>query len=62
MSAPLPSLLTLREVCSMLHVTRVSIWSWRRAGKFPNPVMLSPTCPRWRQTDIERWLRAREAA
>lgn len=54
----LPPLLRLADVCALLSVSRVTVWQWRRrkSNPFPAPVMLSPTCPRWREADVRQWL------
>jgi predicted DNA-binding transcriptional regulator AlpA len=46
-------LLTTREVCELLRISRVRLWYHVRAGNIPQPVRISPTAhPRWRKSDI----------
>jgi predicted DNA-binding transcriptional regulator AlpA len=50
-------LLTTAEVASALQVNRTAIWAWRRAGHFPEPIVISPPSSkrktlRWRKSDL----------
>jgi prophage regulatory protein len=58
----LPPMLRLGELEAGLGVSRITIWAWRKAGRFPEPVMLSAGCIRWRSSDVELWLKARKTA
>jgi len=56
-------LLTLRDIERRLRVSRVSIWTWRRAGRFPEPDAFlgrdchgQPLLPRWRESTVAAWL------
>ncbi|RNJ51613.1 transcriptional regulator [Methylocystis hirsuta] len=40
-------------VAAELNVSLPTIWRWRKAGKFPDPVNL-PGNPRWRRSTIEK--------
>lgn len=62
MTAPLPQLLRVADVTAMLQVSRVTLWMWRREGKFPAPIRLGVNTIAWRQADVERWLAARPKA
>ncbi|WP_210210465.1 helix-turn-helix transcriptional regulator [Methylocystis hirsuta] len=46
-------LLTTPMVAAELNVSLPTIWRWRKAGKFPDPVNL-PGNPRWRRSTIEK--------
>ena len=57
---PITRLLTEREVCSMLHVSRVALLTWRRRGLFPSPLKVGlGRAIRWRPEDVERWITTR---
>jgi len=52
----LPILLTSREVAVALKVSASTLCRWRQTGSGPRVTWLSPTCPRYRRTDVEVWL------
>jgi prophage regulatory protein len=54
--------LTQAEVQGRYQVSRTALWSWRRAGRFPEPLELVPRCLRWRESDLARWEASRAAA
>lgn len=54
--APIPVLLTSREVAHLLRVDSSTLSRWRSLGQGPAVVWLSPTTPRYRQTDVLAWL------
>ena len=39
---------------------RGTIWRWVQAGRFPEPVKLTPGCTRWKSSDVEAWEAERE--
>lgn len=49
-------LLTEKQVCERVALSRVSLWKLRRLGKFPNPVSTPLRCRRWHSTDIDTWM------
>ena len=55
-------LLTVREVCALLRISRTSLYDWLAAGRFPKPIHLQPNVPRWREDDVRAWIDSREAA
>ena len=55
-------LLTVREVCALLQISRTSLYDWLAAGRFPKPIHLKQNVPRWRESDVLAWLESREAA
>jgi prophage regulatory protein len=61
-AAPLARLLSQREVLALLGVSRVSVYKWRREGRFPAPVVLSTRTLRWREDDVAAFVAARQAA
>lgn len=53
-------LLTIREVASLLGVSRCQVWRLRKAAAdFPRPLHLTPTIKRWRRTDLMTWVETR---
>ncbi|MDX0955689.1 AlpA family phage regulatory protein [Sinorhizobium medicae] len=50
-------LLKLREVVSMTSLGSSTIYRRMKAGKFPKPKRLSEACVRWRESEIEKWMR-----
>ncbi len=58
-----PVLLTERQVCRLLGVSRVSLFKWRRRGVFPRPIRFGPgRMIRWRREDVATWLASRPVA
>ena len=60
--APAPALLRVPDLTEMLGVSRKTIWAWRRAGTFPEPIRLGDRLIAWRPEDIDDWLEAQTAA
>lgn len=52
-------MLRVREICALLKVSRVTLWAWRRAGRFPEPVKLGPHVVAWPEHVIQEWLSSR---
>ena len=50
------ALLTSEQVAEMLGVSHHTFRSWRKAGRAPLPVRISPKCLRWRPAEVERWI------
>jgi predicted DNA-binding transcriptional regulator AlpA len=54
------ALLTKRNLAELLAVNPWTLDRWRkRDSDFPDPLWISGTTPRWRRTDVERWLESR---
>lgn len=49
-------LLTEKQVCNRIAISRVSLWKLRRIGCFPDPVLTPLRCMRWRSSEIESWI------
>jgi predicted DNA-binding transcriptional regulator AlpA len=48
------------QLADRYGVSRVTIWRWRKSDPtFPQPVLLSPGCSRWRLDLIEAWERSK---
>lgn len=39
-----------------LKISRSTIWSWCKQGKFPKPIKLGENCTAWNSKDIDKWL------
>jgi predicted DNA-binding transcriptional regulator AlpA len=50
--------LMIQEVAEKLHVCRASIYSWAKAGVFPQPLKFGSSS-RWSALELEEWLRTR---
>lgn len=50
------------EVAAMLGVSPVTLWRWRNAKEFPEPIQLdkSGRLIGWRLSVIEQWIRERD--
>jgi prophage regulatory protein len=48
-------LLALKEVCTLVALSRSTIYSLLKAEKFPPPVQVSARSVRWRRLEIDRW-------
>ncbi len=60
---PLPELLRLQDVCSMLALARSTVYTLLTEDpSFPPPVRVTRRAIRWRRIDIEQWARTRPAA
>ena len=44
-----------------IGVSRVTLWRWVKAGRFPKPVQLGPQAVGWLEHEIDAWLEARAA-
>lgn len=54
-------LIKKRELANLLRVNPFTIDNWRKAGRLPEPLTLSPQTVAWRRQDILSWLSDREA-
>jgi prophage regulatory protein len=52
-------MVTMRELCSLVGLSRVSIWTLRRAGKFPAGRQLSENRIGWLASDVRAWIESR---
>ena len=51
--------LSLREVCKLLSVSRVTLMRWVNGGKFPRPIRIGYRRLFWQAPVIERLLAGR---
>ena len=59
-AAPALALLTIKLVTARTGLARSTVYQAVRDEKFPAPVRPLGRAPRWRATDVERWLAALE--
>ena len=56
-------LLSYPDLCRMgITYSTVQLWRLAKAGTFPAPIKLGARRNAWRQSDIESWLKSRQAA
>lgn len=55
-------LLTLKEICELVGLSRATIWRLRSAGDFPKGINLTQHSTRWSLADIEEWLNSKRMA
>jgi predicted DNA-binding transcriptional regulator AlpA len=59
-SAPIandgPALLSAKQAADLLGVSRTAFWCLRQTGKIPSPVALLTGHPRWRRSDLLRFV------
>ena len=49
-------MLTTGEVATWIRVSQSTLCRWRQQHIGPRVTWLSPTCPRYRRDDVEKWL------
>ncbi|WP_370543552.1 helix-turn-helix transcriptional regulator [Janibacter sp. YB324] len=57
----LPRLLTTNEVARAVQVSPSTLCRWRQSGEGPRVTWLSPFIPRYRQEDVDAWLKSAAA-
>lgn len=55
----LDGLIRQHELLGLLGMSRVTLWKWRKAGAFPQPVRLVGASVAWRRSDVRAWLESR---
>lgn len=54
-------MLRVREVLDRIGgVSRSTLYRWIDAGLFPRPVKIGPHAVAWRDSDVDKWMDARE--
>jgi prophage regulatory protein len=48
-------LMTLREVCELLSVSRSSVYKWVSEDRFPEPLRIGERAVRWQRDDVVNW-------
>jgi predicted DNA-binding transcriptional regulator AlpA len=56
------ALIRKRDLAVLLGVNSWTIDNWRKRGRIPQPIILSPQIVAWRRADIDAWLRERQTA
>ena len=51
-------LMRQREVLEELGISRPTLLRWRKTGKFPEPILLSPKVLAWKRSDVMGWIEA----
>lgn len=49
--------LTTNEVAQWIRVSASTLSRWRQAGRGPRATWMSETCPRYKRSEVEKWLR-----
>ncbi len=49
-------ILRLPEIQARTGLSRTTIYEWRRAGRFPQPVPLGTRCVGWIEAEFEEWM------
>ena len=65
-AAPLPSasvaqcekLLRLRDVLTIVGMSRAHVYNLIKQGLFPRPIALGSNCARWVQSEVQAWVDA----
>ena len=57
-----PAILRLREVLTLLGVSRSTLYCYVQQGDFPPQVRLGPNRVGWRVEDVEAWVASRPVA
>ena len=56
------SLLTCREVCHYLRISKRTLWRWVKEKRLPAPVYLADRCPRWDMEEVAAFLKQNRTA
>ncbi len=43
------------EIAGRYKISRQTLWTWVRKGKYPAPVKLGPNVTRWRASEVEKY-------
>ena len=49
-------LLTFREVCRIVGLSRATVYKRIQNGTFPPPIHIAPRVPRWRSDAFQAWI------
>ena len=50
-----------QDLESLFQISRATIYRWVKEGSVPKPIHLGANMVRWKVSDIEAWVIAREA-
>lgn len=56
------SLVSIKDLCALLKVSRSTIYKWVSEGDFPPPVRISKHSIRWKAEDVAQWRRSLEVS
>lgn len=64
MTEPLEAnqLMKIAEVCAVLDISHDSLERLRKRGEFPAAISVGGRAIRFRRSDVDRWLAARQAS
>jgi predicted DNA-binding transcriptional regulator AlpA len=54
------ALITKRELAELLRITPWTVDYWRKRGRLPKEIVLSPQKIAWRRCDIAQWQQERQ--
>jgi prophage regulatory protein len=57
-----PTLIRLKQVLARTGMSRSTIYSYMRDGRFPEPVSISARCVAWVEAEVDLWISDRIAA
>lgn len=51
-------LITAKQVCKILNISIPTLYRWRKANKFPNPIKTESNNGKilWVESNIEKWI------
>jgi len=55
-------LLRRSEVIEIVGLSRPTLWRLEKLGKFPRPLQVGPNSVRWRESEIQAWIKSRPIA
>lgn len=53
-------LLSVKQVCEKLGVSRVTFWRLRKNDGFPTPYCVSESAQRWSEQEVDEWVKSRK--
>ena len=54
--------LSVKEVCQRIGLSKATVYRLQKAGEFPRPVCLSAGRVGWRENAVDQWIRERRVA
>lgn len=61
MSTVQPALLSAREVCTILNISKPGLYVWIRKGQFPQGCIVGPRLRFWPRELVEEFIRSKTA-
>lgn len=53
-------LVTVRRLCSLMHISRTTLWRLGQTKDFPAPFILSSRSVRYDLAEVQQWLAKRQ--